>query len=85
MVGIKLAYYRREDWKRLLRMIDDRDGMHDKWKDWHKDFENAKQQLTLQGFEVIDVVVDLDELMKYCEQNGLENNGKARSQFAQLQ
>jgi len=29
MIGVKLAYYRKEDWNRFIDMIDDKESMHD--------------------------------------------------------
>lgn len=83
MIVINLAYYRRKDWKRFIRMIDDRESMHDSWHAWYKDIEKTKQDLLALGFEVVEVEVDLDELKEYCEQQGIKNDGTARSQFVQ--
>lgn len=83
MIGFKLAYYRKKDWKRFIKIIADRESMHDIWHDWHKDFEKTKRGLTDQGFEVVDIIVELDELMEYCRMRGIKNDGKARSQFVQ--
>ena len=83
MIGIKLAYYRKKDWKRFVKIIADRESMHDTWHDWHKDFEKTKRDLTNQGFDVVNIVVDLDELTEYCRLKGIKNDGKARSQFVQ--
>jgi hypothetical protein len=43
MIGIKLAYYRKKDWKRFVKIIADRESMHDTWHDWHKDFEKPNE------------------------------------------
>nr|WP_321357594.1 hypothetical protein [uncultured Draconibacterium sp.] len=83
MIGIKLAYYRKKDWKRFLKIIDDRESMHDTWVEWHKDFLKVKNELAAKGLEVIVVEIDLDELTNYCKQRGIKNDGKARSQFVQ--
>ena len=64
-------------------MIDDRESMHDTWHDWHKAFEKTKRDLVNQRFEVIDIIVDLDELTEYCKLRRIENDGSARSQFVQ--
>jgi len=77
MIGIKLAYYRKKDWKRFVKIIADRESMHDTWHDWHKDFEKTKRDLTNQGFDVIDIVVDLDELTEYCRLRGIKNEWKS--------
>lgn len=79
MVTLKLAYYRKTDWRRFVKMIDDRESMHPTWHQWHKDFEKAKRDLISQGFEVTEVIVDLDDLTAYCKLKGLKNIGSTRS------
>ena len=37
----------------------------------------------MQGFEVTDIEIDLNELINYCKMRGIKNDGKARSQFVQ--
>lgn len=83
MIGIKLAYYRKKDWERFISLVDDREIMHHSWNDWKKAFEAAKRDFKKQGFEVVDVIVDLDELTEYCKIRGIKNDGRARSQFVQ--
>ena len=83
MIAVKLAYYRKKDWEKFIRMIDDRQSMHDNWNDWHKAFIKTKSDLISQGFEVTDIEIDLNELTDYCKLRGIKNDGKARSQFVQ--
>lgn len=83
MIGVKLAYYRKKDWKRFLKIIDDRESMHNTWSEWHKAFLKIKKHLISQGFEVEDVEINLNELTDYCKMRGIKNDGKARSQFVQ--
>lgn len=83
MIAVKLAYYRKKDWEKFIRIIDDRESMHDTWNDWHKAFLKTRSDLISQGFEVTDVEVDLNELSNYCKLRGIKNDGKARSQFVQ--
>ena len=83
MIGVKLAYYRKKDWKRFLKIIDDRESMHDTWNEWHQDFLKLKKELTAKGLEVLEIEIDLDELTNYCKLKGIRNDGKARSQFVQ--
>ena len=80
-MNINIAYYNKKDWKRFVESIDDRDSMHDTWKEWHKAFLKTKKGLILEGFTVIDFVVDIDELINYCKMRGIKNDGNARSQF----
>ena len=83
MIGIKLAYYRKKDWKRFIKIIDDRESIHDTWNEWHKAFLKTKKDLISEGFDVADIEIDLDELINYCKMRGIKNDGKARSQFVQ--
>jgi len=46
MIGIKLASYRKKDWKQFVKTIADRNGMHGTLHDLHKDFEKTKRDLT---------------------------------------
>ena len=80
-MNINLAYYNKKDWKRFVESIDDRNSMHNTWKEWHEAFLKTKKRLILEGFTVIDFVVDIDELINYCKIRGIKNDGKARSQF----
>ena len=81
MTAINLAYYRKEDWDKLLELIDDKASMHDTWNEWSMDFAKTKNKLQLEGFIVKEVVVDLEELHDYCLSKGIRIDGKARSQF----
>ncbi|MDD3721882.1 MAG: hypothetical protein PHW92_05240 [Lutibacter sp.] len=84
MTRVRLAYYREKDWKRFIDLADDdRESLHDNWKDWHKSFLKVKKSLISQGFGVVDIEIDLDELMAFCKIRGIKNDGKARSQFVQ--
>jgi hypothetical protein len=78
---VNIAYYKETDWERLLAYADDRETMHDTWKEWHESFLKMKNDLIAHGFKVKDIVVDLDELQRYCIIRGIKNDGKARSSF----
>lgn len=80
---LKIAYYRRKDWNRFLKMIDDKESMHKNWNDWNSAYAKTKKDLIEKGFKVVDIVVDLNELESYCKLHGIKNDGKARSQFVQ--
>ncbi|MBQ4819317.1 hypothetical protein [Aquimarina sp. MMG016] len=78
---VNLAYYRKKDWKQFLELIDDRESMHNTWKEWNKAYLKTKKELVSQGFIVNDFTVDLNELKKYCMAKGIKIDGKARAQF----
>ncbi len=83
MIGLKIAYYKKEDWSRLLQIIDDKESMHDSWNEWHLAYRKAKNELIAKGYQVVDVEINLDELVSYCKAKGAKNTGKTRSQFVQ--
>lgn len=83
MTVLKIAYYKKEDWNRLLLIIDDKESMHDSWNEWHLAYSKTKNELIAKGFQVVDVEINLDELVNYCEAKGAKNTGKTRSQFVQ--
>ena len=78
---VKLAFYRKKDWKRFLDSIDDRSSMHETWEEWHNAYFKTKKDLISQGFIVHDFNINIDDLTKYCQERGIKNDGKARSQF----
>ena len=67
MTEIILTYYKKQDCNHFLKSIDDRESMHDTWKEWHKVYQKTKKEIILQGFKVKDFEVDIDELMDYCK------------------
>ena len=69
---VNLAYYRKEDWGKLLESVDDRKSMHDTWRQWNKAYLKLKSKLTSEGFIVKDFIVDLDELIAYCALRGIK-------------
>ena len=78
---INIAYYEKKDYDYFLRIIDDRESMHDSWEEWHQAFLILKNQLVSKGFPVKVVIVDLKELIDYCNNKKIKNDGKARSRF----
>ena len=78
---VNLAYYKKEDWDRFIRSIDDRESMDKTWEEWHKNFLKTKTSLAITGFQVNEVHVDIDKLTKYCRKKGIKNDGRPRSQF----
>lgn len=78
-----MAAYRKKDWNRFLNMIDDRESMFDTWDEWNHSFQKKKLDLIHQGFEIQEIVVNLDELLDYCRIEKLPNEGQTRARFVQ--
>ncbi len=84
MNRVNLAYYEKEDYDYFLSIIDDRENLHDTWEEWYKAFMKLKRTLVSHGLIVKKVKIDLNELVAYCKENNVKNDGKARSQFVSL-
>ena len=78
---VNMAFCRREDWSRLLSIVDDKEVFHDTWEQWYQQYQTSKKHLESEGLKVNDVVINIDELIRFCFQNGIKNDGKARSRF----
>ena len=76
---INLAYYKKKDWFRFLKMIDDRESMFDTWKEWNKSFSKTEQGLISQGFVVNEIIVDLEELKNRVTHLGRINSDLFKS------
>ena len=81
MKTVNLAFYQKKDWEYFLSIVDDRNSLHDTWDDWFKSYINAKMNLIAQGFYVKEVLVNIRELIDYCNTQNLKNNGEARAQY----
>ena len=78
---VNIAYYEKKDWDYFLSVIADRHSMHKSWDDWYEAYSKLKANLISQGFFVREIKVDINELIDYCIDKKILNDGKARSQF----
>jgi len=78
---VNIAYYEMKDWDYFLSIIEDRESMHDTWDDWFKAYSKLKTHLFSEGFSVKEVSININELIDYCIDRKIKNDGKARSQF----
>lgn len=83
MLNVNIGYYKKEDWNRYKEIMEDKGKLHDSWYAWNMDFKKAKKKLRKQGIRVNEVIVNLDELVKFCKEKELIIDGKARSMFVQ--
>jgi 3-isopropylmalate dehydratase small subunit len=81
MVVVQIGFYRKEDWARLIEIVEDKEVMHQNWEDWFKDFMHANLELEQRGIKAVKKVVDIDKLAKYCKKKGLKNVGSTRAQY----
>ncbi len=79
---ISIAWYRPEQWEAWLRIVDDRDGFEDTFEEWEA---NATAQLTAlwgRGLRAQKIVLDVEEVQRWCLMQKRPLNAEARSEFA---
>ena len=80
-VDLGMGWYRPEDWERLLRVVTDRDKLHDSYAEWLASAEQGERDLLARGQPVRRVMVDPDELAGWCLVRGRAPDAAARAEF----
>lgn len=79
---IAAAFYLPEQYIRLLATAEDASDLEPTWQEWHTVFQETRQKMAELGMDLIEVIVDLDALEKYCQERGLKNTSGTRAQYA---
>src|SRR5439155_15760271 len=79
---IAVAVYRPEHYVRLLATAEDASDLEPTWQEWHTMYQETRQHMAALGMDLIEVTVDLDNLEKYCQEQGLKNTSGTRTQYA---
>ena len=78
---IGFAWYRPDQWQRVREISADEDDLHDSYIEWLQAAEESLQELRSSGLRVEKVDVDSEALILWCNEQGLEINGEARSRY----
>ncbi len=81
-VVMGVAWYKPEQWARLLQIVDDRDNLEDTYEAWQATAEESVKQFARPGVVVRKVDVDVEELLRWCIAQNRPVNGAARSAYA---
>ena len=79
---IAIVWYRPEQWQRVRDIATDADELEGSYLEWLQVAEAKLNELLRSGLRVEKVDVDSEKLILWCNERGLENNGKARSRYA---
>ncbi len=79
---IGYAWYRRKQWALLRSAAADSDELEDHYDDWLKFAEPAFQKRKAQGLNIHKVDIDVEELIRWCQERAVPLNGAARAEFA---
>ena len=76
-----VAWYRREQWNRLLEISTDRDKIGNTYEEWEANAEKGLRMAARPGVVLRKVDIDVEELLKWCRSQGRPVDGAARSIF----
>ena len=79
VVGV--AWYRREQWPRLLEISTDRSDLEDSYDNWLVYITETFERMKSEGLDPIKVDIDTEELLAWCRSRNLPVNGKARAGY----
>ena len=76
-----MAWYRPEQWTRLLEISDDREELEPSHDEWLQSASKTMHQLRGQGLRVEKVQVDVEDLLGWCNGQGRPVDGASRAAF----
>jgi hypothetical protein len=76
-----VAWYKPEQWARLLEISQDRQDLEDTYAEWEAHAEDGLHRLAGQGLAPEKVIVDVEELLAWCNEKGIPVNGSSRSEY----
>ena len=81
---IGVAWYRREQWERLLEISSDREELEDTYDEWLAMAERRMKELARHGYMLRKVDIDVEELVSWCNSQNRPVDGTARTEFVIL-
>ena len=77
-----VAWYDREQWKRLRQVAADPDRLEDSYDEWVAMAERVVRELEAEGMLIEKVSVDTEALVAWCNEHDRPIDGAARAEFA---
>ena len=76
-----VAWYRRDQWDRLLEISSDRAELEDTYDEWKAVAEENLWNLAQHGYKLCKVEIDVEELLIWCNSQNRAVDGDARTEF----
>jgi hypothetical protein len=80
-IAAGVAWYRREQWPRLLEVAEDADELEDTYEEWLGIANERFDEFNVPGVLLKKVDVDIEELITWCGERGRPVDARARSEF----
>jgi hypothetical protein len=78
---IGIAWFDREQWRRLAEVVPDRTELDDTFEAWERSARKAIKNFERNGRAVEKVQVKVEELLAWCLLNGTTPNGASRAKY----
>lgn len=79
-----IGFYRREQWPLLIETAVDSHLLEKTYDDWMAVLDSSIEKIRASGLEPELVDIDVEELLAFCEAEGLPNNAATRSRFISI-
>ncbi len=76
------TWYRREDYDRILAIMDDGDEFPQTFEEWERTALRQIVGMQNRGADIKQVVIDPDKFVLFCERKGLSKDSRARAEYA---
>jgi hypothetical protein len=77
-----IATYRKDQWEMLRATAADRDNLEETWEEWNTGLEKLVAKLEAGGILYVRVLLDVEEIQRFCQEQGIPNDSTARSKLA---
>ncbi len=77
-----VAWFSPEDWHRLREVAADPEVLETTYEEWVATANSTLQEIRKAGLSGEKVQVNIDELISWCEEQGLALDGHARARYA---
>ncbi len=79
-----IGWYLEEQWKLLLENSEDRKNLLPTHAEWQLNAAEQFARMKKAGYTPKKIPIDVVEMIKWCEENGLPCNGETRSKYILL-
>jgi len=82
--AVGMSWYKRENFERLRRVLEDGHVLHRTFDEWLRDAEIGRKRQEAKGVRVVCVDIDPDTFPGWCAANGKRVNAQGRMDYANL-
>lgn len=78
---IGIAWFDRDQWRRLTEVVPDRSGLDDTFEAWERSAKKAIKNFERNGHSVEKIPIKVEELLAWCILQGKVPNGESRAAY----